>query len=288
MSSEPRQKRGMAGMVPFRYPKLGTMGRTHSRAMAHTVLTLHHYKQQARKIVAVTAWDYLLAQLLDQAGVDLILVGDSLGMVALGYDTTLPVTLREMIHHAKAVRRGVKAAFLVADLPFLSYQVNPELAVQNAGRLLKETGVQAVKLEGGYPAILPTVERLVQAGIPVMGHLGLLPQAVHRLGGYRQQGQTPTAAAELLGQALALQELGIFALLLEHIPAELARTITQKLTIPTIGIGAGTDCDGQILVTADLLGLTAHPPPFAQPYADLRTQIIQAVTAYAEAVRGSA
>ena len=256
--------------------------------MAHTVLTLQHYKQQARKIVAVTAWDYLLAQILDRAGVDLILVGDSLGMVALGYETTLPVTLEEMIHHAKAVRRAVKDAFLVCDLPFLSYQVNPESALENAGQILKATGVQAVKLEGGYPQLVLTVQRLVQAGIPVMGHLGLLPQAVHRLGGYRQQGKTPATAAEMLEQALALQEAGIFALLLEHIPAELARTITEKLTIPTIGIGAGQDCDGQIVVTADVLGLSEKWPPFVQPYANLRAQVSAAITAYAQAVRGIA
>ncbi len=254
--------------------------------MARTVLTLQHYKQQGRKIVAVTAWDYLLAQILDQAGVDMILVGDSLGMVALGYETTLPVTLDEMIHHAKAVRRGVKAAFLVSDLPFLSYQISPEQALHHAGQMLKQTGVQAVKLEGGDPLMVTTVGRLVQAGIPVMGHLGLRPQAVHQLGGYRQQGQTPDTAAQLLAQALALQEAGIFALLLEHIPAALALELTQKLTVPTIGIGAGGDCDGQILVTADLLGLTAQPPPFAQPYADLRAQMTEAVVAYSQAVRG--
>ncbi|WAS03997.1 3-methyl-2-oxobutanoate hydroxymethyltransferase [Gloeomargaritales cyanobacterium VI4D9] len=255
--------------------------------MVRTVLTLQAYKQQHRKIVAVTAWDYLLAEILDQAGVDMILVGDSLGMVALGYETTLPVTLAEMIHHAKAVRRGVKSAFLVVDLPFLSYHISPEQALQSAGQMLKEAGVQAVKLEGGNPALVTTVGRLVQAGIPVMGHLGLLPQAVHRLGGYRQQGTTPDTAAQVLAQALALQEAGIFALLLEHIPGELARDLTQKLTIPTIGIGAGADCDGQILVTADLLGLTAHPPPFAPAYANLRAQITQAVTAYSQAVRGA-
>jgi 3-methyl-2-oxobutanoate hydroxymethyltransferase len=255
--------------------------------MVRTVLTLQTYKQQHRKIVAVTAWDYLLAEILDQAGVDMILVGDSLGMVALGYETTLPVTLAEMIHHAKAVRRGVTSAFLVVDLPFLSYHISPEQALQNAGRMLKEAGVQAVKLEGGNPALVTTVGRLVQAGIPVMGHLGLLPQAVHRLGGYRQQGTTPDTAAQLLEQALALQEAGIFALLLEHIPAALARDLTQKLTIPTIGIGAGADCDGQILVTADLLGLTAEPPPFAPAYANLRAQITQAVAAYSQAVRGA-
>ena len=255
--------------------------------MVRTVLTLQTYKQQHRKIVAVTAWDYLLAEILDQAGVDMILVGDSLGMVALGYETTLPVTLAEMIHHAKAVRRGVTSAFLVVDLPFLSYHISPEQALQNAGRMLKEAGVQAVKLEGGNPALVTTVGRLVQAGIPVMGHLGLLPQAVHRLGGYRQQGTTPDTAAQLLEQALALQEAGIFALLLEHIPAALARDLTQKLTIPTIGIGAGADCDGQILVTADLLGLTAEPPPFAPAYANLRAQITQAVAAYSQSVRGA-
>jgi 3-methyl-2-oxobutanoate hydroxymethyltransferase len=175
----------------------------------------------------------------------------------------------------------------VVDLPFLSYHISPEQALQSAGQMLKEAGVQAVKLEGGNPALVTTVGRLVQAGIPVMGHLGLLPQAVHRLGGYRQQGTTPDTAAQLLEQALALQEAGIFALLLEHIPAALAQDITQKLTIPTIGIGAGADCDGQILVTADLLGLTAEPPPFAPAYANLRAQITQAVAAYSQAVRGA-
>lgn len=254
--------------------------------MARTVHTLQQYKHQGRKIVAVTAWDYLLAQILDQAGVDVILVGDSLGMVALGYDTTLPVTLGEMIHHAKAVRRGVKEAFLVCDLPFLSYQVSPALAVYHAGQLLKQTGVQAVKLEGGDPQMVMTVRRLVRAGIPVMGHLGLLPQSVHRLGGYRQQGQTPQEADQLMAQALALEAAGVFALLLEHIPAALAAAITRKLGIPTIGIGAGPDCDGQIVVTADLLGLTTHPPPFAPRLADLRTAITQAVQDYRRRVSG--
>ncbi len=253
--------------------------------MGRTVRTLQQYKQQGRKIVGVTAWDYLLAEILDQAGVDVILVGDSLGMVALGYETTLPVTLAEMIHHAKAVRRGVKEALLVCDLPFLSYHISAAQALQNAGRILKATGVQAVKLEGGSPQVVQTVTRLVQAGIPVMGHLGLLPQAVHQLGGYRQQGGTPQAAALLLEQALKLEAAGIFALVLEHIPDPVAQTITQKLTIPTLGIGAGGNCDGQILVTADLLGLTAQPPPFVRPLARLRQDIAQAVTAYAQAVR---
>ncbi|MCS7031861.1 MAG: 3-methyl-2-oxobutanoate hydroxymethyltransferase [Gloeomargarita sp. SKYG116] len=254
--------------------------------MARTVHTLQQYKQQGRKIVAVTAWDYLLAQILDQAGVDVILVGDSLGMVALGYETTVPVTLPEMIHHAKAVRRGVKDAFLVCDLPFLSYQVSPEAALYHAGQVLKQTGVQGVKLEGGYPQMVTTVQRLVTAGIPVMGHLGLLPQSVHRLGGYRQQGRTPAEADRLLEQALALEAAGIFALLLEHIPAQVAATITRKVQVPTIGIGAGPDCDGQIVVTADLLGLTTHPPPFAPRTADLRTAITQAVQTYSRWVRG--
>jgi 3-methyl-2-oxobutanoate hydroxymethyltransferase len=258
------------------------------KGMGRTIRTLQQYKQQGRKIVGVTAWDYLLAELLDQAGVDVILVGDSLGMVALGYETTLPVTLAEMIHHAKAVRRAVKEALLVCDLPFLSYHVSTAQALHNAGHVLKTTGVQAVKLEGGSPHIVQTVTRLVQAGIPVMGHLGLLPQAVHQLGGYRQQGRTPQTAATLLTQALQLQEAGIFALVLEHIPDAVARTITQKLTIPTIGIGAGGDCDGQILVTADLLGLTAQPPPFVRPFAQLRQDVTQAVTAYAQAVRQQA
>ncbi|MEQ9368999.1 MAG: 3-methyl-2-oxobutanoate hydroxymethyltransferase [Coleofasciculus chthonoplastes F3-SA18-01] len=245
---------------------------------------LKQWKQQGRPLVVLTAWDYAIAQLLEAAGVDIILVGDSLGMVTLGYETTLPVTLDEMLHHAKAVRRGVKQAFLVCDLPFLSYQESLQQAMHSAGRVLKETGAQAVKLEGGHPAIVQTVAHLTAAGIPVMGHVGLTPQSVHLLG-YRQQGKTEAAAERILAEAIALEQAGVFALVLEHIPADLARKITQTLTIPTIGIGAGVDCDGQVLVTADLLGLSEHQPPFAKVYANLRQVITQAVQDYSNDVR---
>lgn len=252
--------------------------------MAITTQQLIQFKQQGRSIVALTAWDYAIAQLLDAAGVDIILVGDSLAMVALGYPTTIPLTLDEMIHHAQAVRRGVKRALLMVDLPFLSYQESPQQAMHSAGRVLKETGAQAVKLEGGHPAMVETVGRLTAVGIPVMGHIGLTPQSVHQLG-YRQQGKTVEAGEQILQEAIALEQAGAFAMLLEHIPAELAGRITQKLTIPTIGIGAGAHCDGQVLVTADLLGLSERLPPFAKPYCNLRQVITKAVQDYSNEVR---
>jgi 3-methyl-2-oxobutanoate hydroxymethyltransferase len=251
--------------------------------MAVTPQQLIKWKQQGRPIVALTAWDYVFAQLLDNAGVDLVLVGDSLATI-LGYENTLPVTLEEMLHHAKAVRRGVKNALLVVDLPFLTYQESPQQALHSAGRVLKETGAQAVKLEGGYPAMTETVAYLVQAGIPVMGHVGLTPQSIHQLG-LRQQGKTEEAGEKVLNSAIALQQAGAFSMLLEHIPASLALQITQKLTIPTIGIGAGVHCDGQILVTADLLGLSEHQPPFAKSYINLRAQIDFAVQNFGQDVR---
>ena len=250
--------------------------------MAITPQQLIKWKQQGRPILALTAWDYIFAQLLDNAGVDLVLVGDSLATI-LGYENTLPVTLEEMLHHAKAVRRGVKNALLVVDLPFLTYQ-DPQQALHSAGRVLKETGAQAVKLEGGYPAMAETVAYLVQAGIPVMGHVGLTPQSIHQLG-LRQQGKTEEAGEKVLNSAIALQQAGAFSMLLEHIPASLALQITQKLTIPTIGIGAGVHCDGQILVTADLLGLSEHQPPFAKSYINLRAQIESAVQNFGQDVR---
>lgn len=252
--------------------------------MAVTTGQLIQWKQQKRPIVALTAWDYAIAQLLDTAGVDLILVGDSLAMVALGYETTLPISLDEVVHHAKAVRRGVKRALLLVDLPFLSYQESPQQAIHSAGRVLKETGAQAVKLEGGYPAMVETVNRVTLAGIPVMGHVGLTPQSVHQLG-YRQQGKTEEAGEKILQEAIALEQAGAFALLLEHIPDTLASRITEKLTIPTIGIGAGLHCDGQVLVTADLLGLSEKQPPFAKSYINLRQVISQAVQDYGVEVR---
>jgi 3-methyl-2-oxobutanoate hydroxymethyltransferase len=253
--------------------------------MAVTIKKIIQYKQEGRPIVALTATDYLMAQLVDQAGVDLILVGDSLAMVALGYETTLPVTLDEMLHHAKAVRRGVKNALVVVDLPFLSYQASREQAVMAAGRALKETGAQAVKVEGGYPEMVDTIRHLVRIGIPVLGHVGLTPQAVHQFGGFRKQGKSPEASEQILEEAIALEAAGAFAIVLEHIPAELGRSISQKLKIPTIGIGAGPDCDGQVLVAADVLGLSEWQPPFSKSYTNLRETISNAIQDYASEVR---
>ena len=248
--------------------------------MAVTLHQLQQWKQQKRPIAVLTAWDYALATLLDQAGVDVILVGDSLAMVALGYENTLALTLDEMLYHAKAVARGTDHALVVCDLPFLSYQASPQQALQSAGRLLQETGVQAVKLEGGYPDLVTTVQYLVERGIPVMGHVGLTPQSVHQLSGYRRQGKSALEAERILAEAIALESAGAFAIVLEHIPASLAATITQNLTIPTIGIGAGPHCDGQVLVTADLLGLSEWQPPFAKSYTHLRQTIITAIQHY--------
>ncbi|MEB3161363.1 MAG: 3-methyl-2-oxobutanoate hydroxymethyltransferase [Synechocystis sp.] len=252
--------------------------------MPITPAQLLDWKRQHRPIVALTAWDTAIAAILDEAGVEMILVGDSLGMVALGYETTLPVTLDAMIHHAAAVKRGVKRALVICDLPFLSYQESPSQAIQAAGRVLKETGAQAVKLEGGHPRLVETVSRLTEIGIPVMGHVGLTPQSVHQLG-YRQQGQDPVTADKIHKQAIALEKAGSFAVVLEHIPAALATEISQGLTIPTIGIGAGSGCDGQVLVTADLLGLTPKQPPFAPAYLNLRQIITDTVQQYSDNVR---
>ncbi len=252
--------------------------------MAVTTQQLIQWKRQSRPIVTLTAWDYAIAQLLDAAGVDVILVGDSMAMVTLGYQNTLPLTLEETLHHTKAVRRGVKRALVVCDLPFLSYQESPQQAMHSAGRVLKETGAQAVKLEGGYPAIAQTVAQLTTAGIPVMGHVGLTPQSVHQLG-YRKQGKTQDASERILQEAIALSDAGAFAIVLEHIPDDLALRITQKLPIPTIGIGAGLHCDGQVLVTSDLLGLSEYKPPFAKSYVDLRQIITQAVQEFSTEVR---
>jgi 3-methyl-2-oxobutanoate hydroxymethyltransferase len=251
--------------------------------MAITIQRLIQSKEQSRPIVALTAWNYAIAQLLDMAGVDLILVGDSMSVV-LGYQTTLPITLDEMIYHAKAVHRGVKNALTVVDLPFLTYQESIQQAIHSAGRVLKETGTQAVKLEGGYPEMVETIARLVKAGIPVMGHVGLTPQSVHQIG-LRQQGKTKVDSERILQEAIALEQAGAFSIVLEHIPESLASQITQKLTIPTIGIGAGKYCDGQVLVTSDLLGLSEKQPPFAKVYVNLRDIISQAVQDFSEEVR---
>ena len=252
--------------------------------MAVTIQQLTKWKQTERSIISLTAWDYSLAQVLDTAGVDLILVGDSLAMVGLGYSSTIPVTLDEMIHHAQAVCRGVKQALVVCDLPFMSYQVSVTQAVEAAGRVLKETSAGAVKLEGGHPEIIATVAKLTTIGIPVMGHVGLTPQSFRVLG-YKQQGQTVEDANLIIDQAIALEQAGAFSIILEHIPSDLAATITDKLTIPTIGIGAGNQCDGQVLVTADLLGLSEKQPPFAKSYVNLRQVITDAVQEFATEVK---
>lgn len=246
---------------------------------------LTRWKQTQRAIAVLTAWDLISGQIADQAGADVVLVGDSLAMIALGYDTTLPLTLDEILHHTKAVRRGVKNALLVADLPFLSYQTSVADALRSAGRVLKETGAQAVKLEGGYPRMAETIQALVESGIPVMGHVGLTPQSVNVVGGFRQQGTSPETADRILQEAIAIEKAGSFAIVLEHIPATLAETITTTLGIPTIGIGAGPQCDGQVLVTADVLGLSDWQPPFARPYVNLREQGISAARQFCEDVR---
>jgi len=242
-------------------------------------------KERGERIVMLTAYDATMARLLDRAGIDLLLVGDSLGNVILGLDTTIPVTLDAMIHHTRAVTRGANRALVVADMPFLTYQVSPEQAMQNAARLFQEGGSAAVKLEGGC-AVVETVRRLAGAGLPVMGHLGLTPQHVHRLGGMRQQARNDEAAQELIADALALEDAGVFALVLEAIPDAVAEIVTSRLKIPTIGIGAGPHCDGQVLVSYDALGLfDKFVPAFVKQYAQLGQEILNAVSHYAEDVR---
>jgi 3-methyl-2-oxobutanoate hydroxymethyltransferase len=242
-------------------------------------------KQQGQKIVMLTAYDATMARLLDRAGVDALLVGDSLGTVILGLDTTLPVTLDAVVHHTRAVSRGAERAFVIADMPFLTFQVSVAEAVRNAGRLLQEGGAAAVKLEGGRP-VLEVVKRLVDVGIPVMGHLGLQPQSVHQAGGYIKQATKPEQADALMVDALALQDAGAFSMVLESIPADVAAAVTRELTIPTIGIGAGPDCDGQILVSYDMLGLfDGFVPSFVRQYAKLGDSVVTAVRQYAEDVR---
>src|SRR5438309_9787242 len=249
---------------------------------------LRAMKKRGEKIAVLTAYDYTMARLLDRAGVDIILVGDSVGMVVLGFDNTLPVTLDMMIHHTAAVSRGVKRALIVADMPFLTFQLSMEEAMRNAGRLIQEGGAAAVKIEGGRH-IVATTKRLVDIGIPVMGHLGLTPQSVHQLGGFRPQGRDSETAERLLKDADVLEKAGAFAIVLESIPADLAGRVTASLRIPTIGIGAGPQCDGQVLVINDMLGFSDGPvPPFAKQYAQLSEQIVSAARAYIEEVRGRA
>ncbi|MGD0200933.1 MAG: 3-methyl-2-oxobutanoate hydroxymethyltransferase [Bryobacteraceae bacterium] len=242
-------------------------------------------KRRGEKIVVLTAYDATMARLIEKAGIDVLLVGDSLGTVIMGCETTLPVTLEVMLHHTRAVSRGAERALVVADMPFLSYQASVADAVRSAGRLLAEGGAAAVKVEGGHP-VVDAVRRLVDIGIPVMGHVGLEPQSVHKLGGYRQQGREKADAERLLADAQALEAAGAFSIVLESIPAELAATITRSVSIPTIGIGAGPYCDGQVLVCYDVFGLyEGAVPPFVKQYARLGELMTAAAAAYAADVR---
>ena len=255
---------------------------------AVSTLTLQKYKRDGRKIVALTAYDYSMAKILDKAGVDLILVGDSLAMVALGHRTTHAVTMEEMLHHTRAVTRGVSNAMVVADLPFMSYQVDVIQAITNAGRFVKEAQAHAVKLEGATRLNLEIIERLVGMGIPVMGHLGYTPQAIHGLGGARVQGRSADEAIKLIDDARALEMAGCFSVVLEMVPTAVAKAVTERLTIPTVGIGAGNVCDGQILVTDDLMGkFTDFLPRFVRRYADLSQVCQDAVCKYAEDVKST-
>lgn len=245
---------------------------------------LRDKKQRGEKIVMLTAYDATMARLLDRAGVDVLLVGDSVGTVLLGYDTTLPVTLDDILHHTRAVARGAARALVVADMPFMTYQVGVDEAVRNAGRLL-QAGAAAVKLEGGAP-VAAAVRRLVELGIPVMGHLGLQPQSVHQAGGYRKQATRPAEVEALIEDARTLERAGVFSIVLESIPSEAARAVTGSVAVPTIGIGAGPDCDGQVLVSHDMLGLFDGPiPPFVKQYAHVAETIDAAARAFVADVR---
>ncbi|MFN7589590.1 MAG: 3-methyl-2-oxobutanoate hydroxymethyltransferase [Planctomycetota bacterium] len=250
-----------------------------------TTATLRAQKAERRRITALTAYDHLFAGLLDAAGVDVLLVGDSVATVVQGRDTTVPVTMDQMVYHCDMVARGTKRALVVGDLPFLSYQVGVEDALRNAGRLLKEGGAEAVKLEGGA-AFAPTVQRLVGAGIPVMGHVGLTPQSIHQFGSYRARGQDDAEQRRIVDDARSLEQAGAFALVVEKVPAELGRTLASAVTIPVIGIGAGPHVDGQILVTPDLLGLfTRFRPRFVRRYAELADVIGKAIRGYCQDVQ---
>ncbi len=246
---------------------------------------IREMKQRGEKIPMLTAYDYSTAKLIDEAGVPLILVGDSLGMVVLGYESTIPVTMEEMLHHTKAVVRGTKRALIVGDMPFMTYHISRDEALRNAARFIQQGGAQAVKLEGGEN-IAPVVEHIVSCGIPVMGHIGLTPQSVHQLGGFKVVGKTLETATALLNDAKALEEAGAFAIVLELVPRQLSKLITQGVGIPTIGIGSGKDCDGQVQVISDLLGLyTEFVPRHAKQYAKLNKVIKEAVSRYISEVK---
>jgi len=253
--------------------------------MRITASQIKEMKRQGEKIAMVTAYDYSMAKLVDEAGMPIILVGDSLGMVVLGYESTIPVTMDEMIHHTKAVVRGTKHALIIGDMPFMTYQVSVEDALRNAGRFIQEGGAQAVKLEGGE-TVAEKVSRIIAAGIPVQGHIGLTPQSIHQLGGYKVQGKTAEVAARLLNDAKALEAAGVFSIVLECVPTPLAKLITERVSIPTIGIGAGIHCDGQVQVINDLLGIyTDFVPKHAKQYAKLHESISTSVLDYISEVK---
>ena len=253
--------------------------------MRTTINHIKEMKQKGEKISMLTAYDYSTAKIIDEVGVPLILVGDSLGMVVLGYESTIPVTMEDMLHHTKAVVRGTKQTLVVGDLPFMTYHVSIEDALRNAARFIQEAGAQAVKLEGGV-TVAEKVKRIVECGIPVMGHIGLTPQSIHQFGGFKVQGKTPEAANKLINDARALDEAGAFAIVLETVPAPLAALITEEISIPTIGIGAGAGCDGQVQVINDILGsFTDFVPKHAKQYAKLADIIRNAVTEYHSEVK---
>ena len=255
--------------------------------MRLTIQELSEMKRRGESIPMITAYDYTAARLVERAGVRLILVGDSLGQCVLGYDSTIPVTMDDIVSHTKAVVRGAEESHVVADMPFMSYQADVRDAVQNAGRMLSEAGAQSVKLEGGK-RVAGTVNRIVDAGVPVMGHIGLTPQSIHQLGGYSVQGKTLESARELLNDAIELERSGVYAIVLELIPSKLAGIITKRLSIPTIGIGSGAECDGQVQVFHDLLGLLPDfRPRHARRYADLDESIVKAISDYTKDVKES-
>ncbi|MBN1693608.1 MAG: 3-methyl-2-oxobutanoate hydroxymethyltransferase [Dehalococcoidales bacterium] len=252
--------------------------------MRVTINQIKEMKQKGEKIVMLTSYDYVTAQIVDKAGIHMILVGDTLGMVVLGYKTTIPVTIEEMLHHTKAVVRGTENTLVIGDMPFMTYQISAEEAIRNAGRFLQETGCQAVKLEGGV-TMAEKVKRIVECGIPVMGHIGLTPQSINQLGGHKIQGRTPEAARKLLDDAKAIEQAGAFALVLETVPARLAALITKRISIPTIGIGAGAGCDGQVQVINDILGsYTGYIPKHAKQYVKLVDIMSNAVSQYRDEV----
>jgi len=253
--------------------------------MRVTINQIKEMKEKGEKITMLTAYDYSTAKIVDQAGIPLILVGDSLGMVMLGYETTIPVTMEEMLHHTKAVVRGTEHALIVGDMPFMTYHVSVEDCLRNAARFIQEAGAQTIKLEGGV-TVAEKVKRVVECGIPVMGHIGLTPQSIHQFGGHKAQGKTPEAAIRILEDARALEEAGVFAIVLETVPAPLAALITERVSVPTIGIGAGVGCDGQVQVINDLLGSFADfVPRHAKQYAKLTDIMSSAITEYYNEVR---